>query len=173
MTRESDEPEVPSGVHHWLTKLDQEMGGLRTGLTDLTHDVNELRVMQAQYAASAGRPSYGTIIALAGVFVALLLQTGAGMYWGGALKQQVDRLSGDYATVRELIDLHVSTAGPFRAGVQQWQEDQRRCSERVSTLEMKAQKNELRIENIEKRNSIADKNWDVMRNRGLLVEQTK
>ena len=169
--RTDDEPELPNDVHHWLNKLDQEINGLRTGLNDLTRDVNANRIALAELSGRAGRVPLSLIVAMMGIIVTLGIQTALGMNWGGRMQQMIEQGIHNADKSLELIEQHMTTAGPVREAIPRLDRDVndletrlRECANRQSVVIQ-------RIDKIEERNKIADANWAKMAAKGFLVDR--
>jgi hypothetical protein len=167
--RADDEPGVPTDLHHWLSKLDQEVTALRTGQKDIIRDINDLRVSQSQL----GRLPPGMIVGLASITLAIGVQTAYAVYWGGAMTAQMEMVRDRSEHTSQVIEEHIKTAGPFRNGIDRMLEDARNCDKRVSMLEQIAVRNQTKIDAIEQRNKVADQNWDILKRKGLVSEGTR
>ena len=166
--READES-LPTDLHHRLDKLDQEVSMLRSGQNSLGHEVGELRVA----IASLGRPNWGVVVALAGVFFAIAVQTAYAVYWGGGVNARLESVMLRTESSARQIEEHVRTAGPFRANMDAMTRHMEDCERRVNALEQTATRNQLRIDKIEERNRGADANWDYLKRKGLLMERSR
>ena len=169
--RVEDDRSLPSDVHHWLSKLDQEIVGLRTGLTDLTHDVNSNRIVLAELSGKSGRVPVSLIIATMGILLTLAVQTSLAMNWGGRMQGLVEHVITDSGKALSLIEQHIVTAGPVREAIPRLDRDldslqkqMNECSNRQSLVIQ-------RLEQIEARNKIADSNWDKLKTKGFLVDR--
>lgn len=160
--RETDEPNVPHDLHHWLSRLDDEVKSLHTGQNNLLRDVNDLRLAVAQ----TGKPNW----AIVAVFV---VQTAGAVYWGGSMSAQMANVIQQTQHLSTVVEEHVRTAGPVRANAERCERLLGEMEGRVRTVESKQQVVLQRLDQIDKRNTIADANWEKIRAKGYLVESTK
>ena len=166
--RASDEPHVPPDVHHWLSALESQITTAQGGLAKLSVDITDMRLAVARLEGKAGSLSTGTARWLAGLTMAAVAQVGAALYWGGEVRTLLEATSANAGRSLSLIEDHLRTAGPFRAGVERWQRElddmkiqMAECMQNRATLSE-------RVTAIERRNVLADANWARLSAKGML-----
>ena len=140
VTRASDEPHIPSDIHHWMSSLESQIATAHGGLTKLSTDVTDMRLVMARMDGRSGSLSSGTARWLAGLTLAAVAQVGAALYWGGEVRALLKVTSSDASRSLSLIEEHLRASGML--------------VERVSV--------------IERRNVIADQNWARLSAKGML-----
>ena len=167
-TRATDEPHVPSDVHHWLSRLESEISSAHGGLSKLSTDITDMRLAVARLEGKAGSLSTGTARWLAGLTMAAVAQVGAALYWGGEVRTLLEATSANAGRSLSLIEDHIRTAGPFRAGVERWQRELDDIKLQMAECMQNRATVSERVTAIERRNLIADQNWARLAARGLL-----
>lgn len=84
--------------------LRDDIASLREALRILTAEVSVLREVQARLSAQYGRPTYGMLILMASLVLAILVQSGYALRWSG-------KMEANQENIIEMVRTHVVVDG--------------------------------------------------------------
>ena len=135
-------------VHHRLDKLDEHLSSLKESVAnDRIENLKQFAAVREAVASKGRFPAWA--VGLVGLGA---VQIGAQVYFNGELK-------GDNRRIGDIAMSALAKIEGQRESASEW--------ERTIAV------NSKRLEMIEKRNEIADKNWDSLKSKGFLVERPK
>jgi hypothetical protein len=153
-------------VHKRIDALKEEVEQQHFTVVERLHSMELAIARGGRFPVAGWGVSATLLLAIAGAVVSQVTSN-------SEIRTDVRHLSSISERALTLIEDHIRTAGPFREGVKRWEEDVKELQQRVGHLEQTAVVNVRRLDQIEKRNEVADKNWDIVKSKGFMVQSPK
>ena len=153
-------------VHKRIDALKEEVEQQHFTVVERLHSM-ELAIARGGRFPVAGWGAFATLLVAIGGAVGMQVSANS------ELRTDIRHLSASSERALVLIEDHIRTAGPFREGVRRWEEDVKDLQAKVNHLEQTAVVNVRRLDMIERRNEVADKNWDIVKSKGFMVQSPK